>query len=210
MAARLRFSAAKAYRHLRANDPVLGGLIDRHGPYRPRPASDPYAALVRAIVYQQLAGRAASAIHGRLLALSGDGQTPEPAALLALSEAELRAVGLSGPKIGYLRDLAAKVASGELDFAGIDALDDAEVTSRLTAVKGIGEWSAHMFLMFELGRPDVLPVGDLGVRKGMQAAYRLRTLPAPERMHAIGRKWAPYRSVGSWYMWRAAERVARR
>ena len=208
MPPRLRFSAAHAYRHLRQNDPVLAQLLDEHGPYTPRPAGDPYAALVRTIVYQQLAGAAAGAIHGRLLALYGDGpqgRAPEPEELLATDDTDLRAAGLSGPKIGYLRDLASHVSEGRLDFDGIDDLDDAEVMARLTAVKGIGEWSAHMFLMFQLGRPDILPVGDLGVRKGMVAAYGLRKLPSPRRMHEIGRKWAPYRSVGSWYMWRAVE-----
>ncbi len=208
MPARLRFSAAHAYKHLRDHDPILARLLDEHGPYKPRPAGDPYAALVRTIVYQQLAGAAAAAIHGRLLALYGtdpEGRAPEPEELLATNDIDLRAVGLSGPKIGYLRDLAGHVSEGRLDFAGIDDLSDAEVMARLTAVKGIGEWSAHMFLMFQLGRPNILPVGDLGVRKGMQAAYGLRKLPSPRRMHEIGRKWAPYRSVGSWYMWRAVE-----
>ncbi|MEO1837370.1 MAG: DNA-3-methyladenine glycosylase 2 family protein, partial [Akkermansiaceae bacterium] len=171
---------------------------------------DAYAALVRTIVYQQLAGAAAAAIHGRLLALYGDGpagRAPEPEELLATEDSDLRAAGLSGPKIGYLRDLASHVSEGRLDFDGIDDLDAADVVARLTAVKGIGEWSAHMFLMFQLGRPDILPVGDLGVRKGMVAAYGLRKLPSPRRMHEIGRQWAPYRSVGSWYMWRAVETV---
>lgn len=205
---KLRFSTARAYRHLRDNDPVLARLIDEHGPYKPRPAGDPYAALVRTIIYQQLAGAAAGAIHGRLLALYGDGnEPPSPIEILATEEQVLRGAGVSGPKIGYLRDLAARIVAGELDFDGIDALSDQEVAARLTAVKGIGEWSAQMFLMFQLGRPDILPVGDLGVRKGMQAAYGLRKLPSPRRMHELTRKWSPYRSVGSWYMWRVMETV---
>jgi DNA-3-methyladenine glycosylase II len=207
LSARLRFSAAAAYRHLRASDPVLARLIDEHGPYRPRPAIDPYAQLIRVIIYQQLAGAAASAIHGRLLALYDGGDGPSPPQLLATPELDFRAAGVSGPKIRYLQDLAAHVLDGRLDFDGFHALSDDEVAERLTAVKGIGEWSAHMFLMFQLGRPDVLPVGDLGVRKGMQAAYGLRKLPSPRRMREVARGWSPYRSVGSWYMWRAVETV---
>ncbi len=206
---KLRFSAAKAYRHLRDNDSVLARLIDEHGPYQPRPAGDPYAALVRTIIYQQLAGAAAGAIHGRLLALHGDGnEPPSPIEILATEEQVLRGAGVSGPKIGYLRDLAAHIVEGKLSFDGIDALADEEVAARLTAVKGIGEWSAQMFLMFQLGRPDVLPVGDLGVRKGMRLTYGLAETPTPAEATAIGAPWAPYRSVGSWYMWRAYEPVA--
>ena len=207
MSARLRFSAAAAYRHLCAADPILARLIDEHGPYRPRPAIDPYAQLIRVIIYQQLAGAAASAIYGRLLALYDDGDGPSPPQLLATPEMDFRAAGVSGPKIRYLQDLAAHVIEGRLDFDGFHALSDDEVEERLTAVKGIGEWSAHMFLMFQLGRPDVLPVGDLGVRKGMLAAYGLRKLPSPRRMREVARTWSPYRSVGSWYMWRAVETV---
>lgn len=197
-------------------DPVLAALIEQHGPYQPRPpAADPYAALVRAIVYQQLAGAAAGTIHARLLALSqqthsdGDALTPGPVQLLDLSDSTLRAAGLSGPKIGYLHDLAARCLSADPNqrpgFDDLPALDDSTVIERLTAVKGIGQWSAQMFLIFQLGRLDVLPVDDLGVRKGMHRAYRLRKLPSPRRMHEISRRWRPYRSVGAWYMWRAAE-----
>lgn len=197
-------------------DPVLAALIEQHRPYQPRPpASDPYAALVRAIVYQQLAGAAAAAIHSRLLALShetdpdGEPLTPDPARLLNLSDNALRGTGLSGPKIGYLHDLASRCLAADpdrrLSFDDLPALDDSAVIERLTAVKGIGEWSAQIFLIFQLGRLDVLPVGDLGVRKGMRRAYRLRKLPSPRRMREISRRWRPYRSVGAWYMWRAAE-----
>lgn len=207
MAERLRFSAGAAYRHLRRADPVLGRLIAEHGPYTPRPSTDPYASLVRTILFQQLAGAAASAIQRRLYAMYGgdETRTPEPSELLATSDEGFRGVGVSRQKAGYLRDLAQHVADGALDFAHIDEWPDEEVSAHLTAVRGIGEWSAHMFLMFQLGRADVLPVGDLGVRIGMGIAYDLGGAPTPKEALAIGAPWAPYRSVGSWYMWRAAE-----
>ena len=205
---RVRVSPARAYRHLREADPRLGALIDEHGPFTPRPSADPYGALVRSIFFLLLAGAAATAIMGRTFALFGAADTtPEPADFLRASDAELRGAGLSRQKSGYLRDLAQHVVDGRLRFDAVDAMDDAEVIAHLTAVKGIGEWSAHMFLMFHLGRPDVLPVGDLGVRKGMQAVYGLRTEPDPKRATKIGAPWAPYRSVGAWYMWRAVETV---
>lgn len=205
---RVRFSLAKAYRHLREADPRLSDLIDEHGPYTPRPSPDPYGALVRSIFFQQLAGAAASAIMRRTFALFGDEErTPDPADFLRAADEDLRGAGLSRQKIGYLRDLAQHVVDGRLRFDQVAAMDDGEVIDHLTAVKGIGEWSAHMFLMFHLGRPDVLPTGDLGVRKGMQAVYRLRKEPDVTRATKIGAPWAPYRSVGAWYMWRAVETV---
>lgn len=208
MARRLRFSALKASRHLREVDPVVGKLIERHGPYRLRPSDDPYGALVRSIMFQQLAGAAASAIFRRFADLYGDdGRPPSPSQLLATSDTRLRAAGLSRQKISYLRDLALHVEQGKVDFDTIHTKPDREIIDHLTAVKGVGEWTAQMFLMFHLGRPDVLPVGDLAVRKGMQFAYGLRTQPTPKRAAQIGKRWAPYRSVGSWYMWRASETV---
>ena len=208
MPRRPRFSVRAAEAHLRAADPVVGALIAEHGPYRPRPGGDPYGALVRSIMFQQLAGAAARAIQRRFYALHGDGErAPSPAAILATDDGAFRAAGVSRQKEGYLRDLARRVAGGEIDFAALEDLGDAEAAARLTAVRGVGEWSAQMFLMFELGRPDVLPVGDLGVRKGMRAAYGLAETPPPARAREIGAPWAPYRSVGSWYMWRAAETV---
>ncbi|MPZ98183.1 MAG: DNA-3-methyladenine glycosylase 2 family protein [Dehalococcoidia bacterium] len=205
---RLRFSPAKAYRHLAAADPVVGDLIERHGPYRPRPSGQPYHSLLRAILYQQLAGNAAAAIERRLHAIYDTGERPPtPTELLATTDEAFRGAGVSRQKAGYLRDLAQHMVDGSLDFTDIEGLTDDEVVTRLTAVKGVGEWTAHMFLMFQLGRPDVLPVGDLGVRKGMQVAYGLDEAPTPARALEIGGPWAPYRSVGSWYMWRAAETV---
>ena len=208
MAERLRFSARAAYRHLRKVDPVIGRLIDEKGPYTPRPSTEPYAALVRTILFQQLAGAAASAIQRRLYALHGDeARTPSPKQLLETSDEDYRSVGVSRQKAGYLRDLAQHLVDGELDFDHIDSWPDDEVSAHLTAVKGIGEWSAHMFLMFQLGRPDVLPVGDLGVRIGMRIAYDLAETPTAKEALMIGEPWTPYRSVASWYMWRAAETV---
>ncbi len=201
-----RFSVRRAYAHLRAADPVVGGLIERHGPFRPRPSDDPYSALVRMILYQQLAGAAASAIERRWRSLYADPDaTPSPEQILRTGDDEFRGAGVSRQKASYLRDLAASVQAGRLDWQRLDGLADEEVVADLTAVRGVGEWTAHMFLMFHLGRPDVLPVGDLGVRAGMRVAYGLDVAPTPARAREIGAPWAPYRSVGSWYMWRAVE-----
>ena len=203
------FSVRRAYAHLRAADPVVGRLIERHGPFRLRPSADPYAALVRMILHQQLAGAAAAAIEGRFRALYGDpAGTPSPGEILATRDDDFRGAGVSRQKASYLRDLAARVQEGRLDWRRLDGLADEEVVADLTAVRGIGEWTAHMFLMFHLGRPDVLPVGDLGVRAGMRIAYGLDAAPTPARAREIGSPWSPYRSVGIWYMWRAVEGAA--
>jgi len=208
MPRRLRFSAARAYRHLRDADPVVGALIARHGPFQPRPSGDPYGSLLRTILFQQLAGPAARAIQRRWYAHYGDEQSPpQPPAILSTSDELFRGAGVSRQKAGYLRDLAAHIVDGRLDFDSLDALPDREVITALTVVHGIGEWSAHMFMISELGRPDVLPVGDLGVRHGMRSAYGLEQTPTPAHALGIGEPWAPYRSVGSWYMWRAADTV---
>ncbi len=193
-------------RHLRRVDGVVARLIDKFGPFTPRAAGDPYEALVRSIMFQQLAGAAASAILGRLLALYGsDGGFPTPAELLATTDEQFRAAGVSRQKAGYLRDLAEHLDNGRLVLTNLAASDDAEVIERLTQVRGVGVWTAQMFLMFQLGRLDVLPVGDLGVRRGMQVAYGLDDAPSPAEATAIGEPWTPYRSVGSWYMWRAVD-----
>lgn len=204
----LTFHAASAYRHLRAADPVVGALIEQHGPFTPRPSGDPYGQLVRSILFQQLAGAAASTIQRRLYAIFGEEtRTPLPDELLSLEDDQYRSAGVSRQKAGYLRSVAEHVSDGSLDFEQIEALDDEAVIERLTAIRGVGEWTAHMFLMFQLGRPDILPVGDLGVRNGMQVAYGLKESPTPARATEIGAPWAPYRSVASWYMWRAVETV---
>ncbi len=211
MAARVRFSLARAYAHLRTTDPVLAALIEAHGPYQPRPLEDTtpeayYRSLQRTILFQQLAGPAARSIQRKWFALySKDDRPPTPKEVLKTTDDEFRASGVSRQKAGYLRDLAAKTLDKTLDFRGFDAMTDDEIAERITAVKGLGEWSAHMFMMFTLGRPDVLAVGDLGIRNGMKIAYALPKTPTPKEAIAIGAPWAPYRSVGAWYMYRAID-----
>ncbi len=192
--------------HLRERDPKLARIIDRIGDcqLQPRTGGSHFDALVRAIVYQQLSGKAAATIHGRVEGLYGD-RPPTPQEILATDDDRLRAAGLSWQKISYIKDLASKVASGELSTESLDSMPDDEIIASLVRVKGIGRWSAQMFLMFRLGRPNVLPDLDLGVQKGMQHAYRLPKLPTPKDVLRIGERWAPYASVASWYMWRLLE-----
>jgi DNA-3-methyladenine glycosylase II len=191
-----------------AADPVLAQLIADAGPLpnardgRPDP-NDHYGALLRSIVGQQLSVLAARAIYGRLIARF-DGRPPTPLELLADEPEELRAAaGLSRAKVGFLRSLAEHVTSGELELDRLDALPDGEVIAELVAVKGIGLWSAQMFLMFHLERPDVLPVGDLGIRRAMERAYGLPELPQPAEMEEIAEPWRPYRTLASRYLWRS-------
>ena len=192
-----------AVAHLKRVDPVLREVIVRVGPCRfaPRAEGTHFDALVRAIVYQQLSGKAAATIHGRVRDHFG-GRDPLPAELLATPDEPLRAAGLSRQKLGYLRSLAEHVEAGALPLDVIHTLDDEAVIQALVDVKGIGRWTAQMFLMFRLGRLDVLPELDLGVQKGIQLAYGRRTLPTPKQVLRIGAAWAPYRSVASWYLWR--------
>jgi len=180
-----------ALRHLRRAHPELRGLISQHGPPDLRRTRDALESLTRAIVYQQLSGKAAATIYGRFRALypESGGRFPEPAAIAATPVAALRAAGLSSGKAA-------------IDARRFGRMTDGDIIELLTQVKGIGEWTAHMFLIFGLNRPDVLPVGDLGVRRGMQTFFRLRGLPAPARMERLAAPWKPYRSIGSWYMWR--------
>lgn len=193
----------KAVTHLRKVDPVLATVIDKVGTYKGWPVSNGthFDAVCRSIVFQQLSGKAADTIHGRFQGLYG-GRTPQPEELATTSDEQLRAVGLSRQKSAYLKDLGARVASGELPIETLHELTDPEIITALTQVKGIGRWTAQMFMMFRLGRPDVLPDLDLGVQKAIQKAYRLRKLPTPEKVLRIGAKWAPYRTVASWYLWR--------
>jgi DNA-3-methyladenine glycosylase II len=193
----------RAVAHLKKVDPVLGQVIEMVGGYKgwPPTTGTHFEAVCRSIVFQQLSGKAAGTIHGRFQGLYG-GRTPNPAELASTSDEHLRSIGLSRQKSAYLKDLGSRVALGELPIETLHELSDEEIISALTQVKGIGRWTAQMFLMFRLGRPDVLPDLDLGVQKGIQRAYRLRKLPTPERVKRIGAKWAPYRTVGSWYMWR--------
>jgi DNA-3-methyladenine glycosylase II len=196
-------TARKGVRHLRKADPVLAQVMDKVGRYVGWPVSTTshFEAIARSIVFQQLSGKAAGTIHGRFEGLYG-GKTPLPAELMATADEKLRAIGLSRQKSAYLKDLATRVHSRELPIDTLHELSDDEIIEALTTVKGIGRWTAQMFLMFRLGRLDVLPELDLGVQKGMQRAYRLRKLPTPDRVKKIGAKWAPYRTIGSWYMWR--------
>jgi DNA-3-methyladenine glycosylase II len=196
------YDHARAIRLLKRRDPVLGAIITRQGACGLAAAqrTDHFLAIVRAIVYQQLSTKAAGTIYSRLAALFHD-NLPTAAGLTALSDEKLRAAGLSAMKVRYLRDLAAKVIDGTLRLDALDTMSDDEVIAELTKVKGIGRWSAEMFLMFRLSRPDVLPVGDLGIARAIQKAYGLRKLPAPKRIVQIGSAWKPYRSIACWYLW---------
>ena len=196
----------KAINHLKRVDPVMADVIAQVGRCTlvPRTEWTHFDALVRSIVYQQLSGKAAATIHGRVLKLIGDG-SEAPGRIVATPHEALRSAGLSTQKANYVRNLAEHVLDGSLPVNSLHELGDDEIIAALTQVKGIGRWSAQMFLMFRLGRPDVLPELDLGVQKGIQKAYRLRKLPTPKQVLRRGEKWAPYRTIGAWYMWRILE-----
>lgn len=198
---------ARAERFLMRRDPVLGAIIKQHGRCRLADAQyeDPFRAIVEAIVWQQLSGKAAATIFDRFLGLFPDRTFPTPEQVAATSDEELRAIGFSRQKIGYLRDLCEKMEAGVLPFDRLDEMNDDEVIEALTQVKGIGRWTAEMVLMFKLQRPDVLPVDDLGIVKAIRAAYQLRTDPDPDRIRKIGEKWRPYRSIASWYLWQSRD-----
>ena len=194
--------------HLRAADPVLGRLIDTVGPFAMPLDRTPsiFFALAEAIVYQQLTGKAAATIFARVRALfprAHMGPTPEQ--ILRVSDEKLRGAGLSRQKLLSLRDLARRAAAGALPtLAEVQAMDDDAIVERLTEVRGIGRWTVEMLLIFRLGRPDVLPIDDYGIRKGFAAAFRKRTVPEPKALAKHGARWKPYRTVASWYLWRAA------
>ncbi len=197
---------ARAIAHLSDADPILGKWIAQAGPCslsRER-AGTHFAAVARSIIYQQLSGKAAATIHGRFEALF-NGSAPAPAAVLKVPFARLRAIGLSERKAEYVQGLARDVLERRVPIEQLDDLDDAGVIEALTAVRGVGEWTAQMFLMFRLGRPDVLPTLDLGVQTAIRRLYGLRTHPSPKRVATIGAKWAPYRTVASWYLWRVVD-----
>ena len=196
----------RALAHLRRIDERIARVIDQVGACRftPRIEGTHFDALLRAIVYQQLSGKAASTILGRILALYG-GRYPTADELIATPEEQLRAAGLSRQKLSYLRDLARHVQDGSLPLDRVHDLDDTQIIEALTAVKGIGRWSAQMFLMFRLGRPDVLPDADLGIRKGIQRAYRMRKLPPPKKVQQLGARWSPYATYACWYLWRSLD-----
>lgn len=196
----------RAIRHLRAADPVMARLIDTIGPCLLEPARETshFEAVARSIVFQQLSGKAAATIYGRFAALCAEGAvTPEN--VLALTEPSMRGAGLSTQKTKYVIDLATRAHAGEIPFDEMASLDDAKVIAHLTKVKGVGVWTAQMFLLFRLGRPDVLPDLDLGVQKAIQLAYRMRKLPKPQRVQKVGAPWAPFRSIATWYLWRSLD-----
>lgn len=199
------FDHAAAVTHLQHADPVLGQIIARCGPCTLQPRDlEPFVMLCRSIVYQQLSGKAAGTIMRRFLGLY-EPDAPTPEVLLQTTADTLRGVGLSYQKIAYLHDLAGKVQDGTLRLATLPTCSDAEVIQQLLHIKGIGRWSAEMFLIFALGRPDVFPVDDLGIRKAIQRAYGYKRRPAPVTMHRHARKWVPYRSIATWYLWRSLE-----
>ena len=197
-----------AIAHLQQADPILGHMMARCGPCTLQPRDlEPFVMLCRSIVYQQLSGKAAGTIMARFLGLyAPDALTSD--ALLRTTDDILRGIGLSRQKIAYLKDLAAKVQDGTLPLAALPMHSDAEVIRQLTQVKGIGRWTAEMFLIFALGRPDVFPVDDLGIRKAIQHVYGYKRLPAPVTMQRHARKWIPYRTIATWYLWRSLDVVA--
>jgi len=207
---RLDFDPNVATEHLSAADAVLARAIGEIGPFRIEPRrSSVFVALARAIVYQRLAGRAAAAIYARVCALFPEGE-PTPKRILNASDEELRGAGLSRSKMLSLRDLARRTAGGEIPTPSqIHHMDNEAIIERLTQIRGIGRWTAEMLLIFHLGRPDVLPVDDYGVRKGFAIAYN-RDLPSPKELAAFGERWKPYRTVASWYLWRVVERATAR
>lgn len=194
---------AKARRALMRRDPVLGAAIKSIGPcgMAERQRKDHLSALVGSIVSQQLSTKAAATIFGRFTALFPDHHITSAASIAALDDATMRGVGLSGQKVTYLRDLSARIIDGRLNLDELETLPDEQVIERLTAVKGFGRWTAEMFLMFRLHRPDILPIGDLGIQNAIQRLYKLRKRPNPKRMLKLGETWKPYRSVASWYLW---------
>jgi DNA-3-methyladenine glycosylase II len=191
----------RARRLLARRDPILRDLMRAHGPcgLAARQHKDPFKALARAIVGQQLSAKAAATIFSRFEALFD--AFPTPAQVSATPDDRLRGVGLSSQKVGYLRDLCSRIVAGELPLDVLDRMEDEAVIENLTQVKGIGRWTADMFLIFRLQRPDVLPLGDLGIARAVQRAYRLRKAPSPDRLTRIGEAWRPYRSVACWYLW---------
>jgi DNA-3-methyladenine glycosylase II len=194
----------KALDHLRKSDPVLRDIIARVGPYRQQYAEPNFTSLARSIVFQQLNGRAASTIFGRLEAGCGEcGVTA--AAIAKMRMPKLRTFGLSIQKSTYIKDLAKRTASGAIDFASLAEMADEEVIATLTEVKGIGVWTAHMFLIFALRRPDVLPVGDYGIRAAIKKAYALEEMPKPAEVARIAEPWRPYASIAAWYLWRSLD-----
>ena len=207
----MTLAGRKALAALREADPVMARLVDEHATavrrdLRRDRRGDAYGALLRSIVGQQLSTKAASTIYGRMLDIFS-GHAPTPRQLLAVDPEEIRAAGLSRPKIAYLRDLAQHVEDGTLELERLDELPDDEVSAQLTAVKGLGQWTADMFLMFHLRRPDVLPVGDQGIRRAVQIQYRMRKLPDPKRLEKVARPWRPHRTLACLFLWSSLDNV---
>jgi DNA-3-methyladenine glycosylase II len=192
-----------AIQHLKQSDPVLAAIIERIGPCRMNFGEPTFHALAEAILYQQLNGKAAETIFNRFTALAGD--PPTPKGILKLTDEQMRGVGLSRQKTTYLRDLAEKTKAGLLDFERLPELPEEEVIAHLTQVKGIGVWTAHMFLMFSLRRPDILPTGDYGVQAAIKKHYKKRKWPKPDVMEKIAKPWIPYRSIACWYLWQSLD-----
>jgi len=200
---RIHIHMRRAILHLKKSDPILRAIIERVGPFRMEYGEPTFHSLAEAIVYQQLNGKAAVSIFNRFTEAAGNPLTP--GGILKLSAAQMRAVGLSKQKSSYLRDLAEKTQAGLLEFERMRQMTDEEVIQHLVQVKGVGVWTAHMFLIFTLRRPDVLPVGDYGVQSAIKKHYRKRKLPRPKDMEKIARVWVPYRSIASWYLWRSMD-----
>lgn len=192
-----------AVRHLKQSDPILCALIDRIGPFRMEYGPPEFHSLAEAIIYQQLNGKAAVTIFNRFADLAGKPLTPK--GILKLKDEQMRGVGLSKQKSSYLKDMAQRASRGELDFTRLADMTDDAVIEQLTQVKGVGVWTAHMFLMFTLRRPNVLPTGDFGIRMAMKRHYRKRKLPNPAQMEKIAKCWEPYRSVACWYLWKSMD-----
>ena len=205
----LSFDLAEATRYLAAKDEKLAELIAATQPFQVRYAEDtPYEALLKAITYQSISGKAAATIFERVKALSGNGGPPSPEQMLKLSKSALRKAGLSAAKILAMKDLARKTVEGVVPTREeVDKLSDDELIQRLDSVRGIGRWTVEMLLIFNLARPDVLPVHDLGVRKGWSVTYGKKHMPKPKDLLAFGERWRPYRTIASWYMWRAFQRA---
>jgi len=196
----------KAINHLKKSDPVLRAIIERVGPCRIEYGPPEFHSLAEAIVYQQLNGKAAVTIFNRFADVAGKPLTPE--GIMKLTDAQLRSVGLSKQKASYLRDMAQRALNRQLDFSKLHEMSDEDVIKHLTQVKGVGVWTAQMFLMFTLKRPNVLPTGDFGVQMAIKKNYRKRKLPKPEHMEKIARPWEPYRSIACWYLWKSVDTKA--
>jgi DNA-3-methyladenine glycosylase II len=193
----------KATLHLKKSDPILAAIIERVGPCKLEFGEPTFHSLAESILYQQLNGKAAATIFNRFIALAGDPLTPQ--GILNLTDAQMREVGLSRQKTSYLRDLSKKTHAGLLEFERLAGMTEEDVIAHLTQVKGVGVWTAHMFLMFTLRRPDILPTGDYGVQAAIKKHYKKRKWPKPAVMHKIAKPWAPYRSIACWYLWRSLD-----